>query len=473
MIVNCFFFSAKLIANNLYGYAMSQRLPIGEYKWLSSSALEQNFNTTEYQKNTSAILNLKDDSDDGYIFEVDLHYPPELHDTHNDFPFCPEKRTIPGITKKEKLLLTFYDKEKYIVHYQMLKMALEHGLVLKKVHRVLQFKQTAWLKPYIDLNTKHRALAKNEFEKSFYKLLNNAVYGKTMENLRLRSDIRLISKWDGCAGGRKLIAYPNFKRCKVFDENLAAVELHKTHILMNKPIIIGMCVLEMSKVLMYSFLYNYLKPKYGQNVQNIYTDTDSFILEIKTPDVYADIRDDPEMFDTWDYPEKNIYGIVRQNNKVPGKFKDELAGVIATEVVGLRSKCYSLRTIGDKKRLKKNRNKMDEKKKIKGIKKSVVKNKISFDDYYNCIKNNCIEMRKQYSIRSQNHNLYTISTEKVALNPFDDKRYIIKPDGIETLAWGHHRIDSEKLEYEYQNIAKIRDLVKKMKKKDKKKTIGK
>lgn len=185
---------------------MSQRLPLGDYQWLSTSTIEQNFNTSDQQKNVSAILNLEDDSEKGYIFEVDLHYPPELHDKHNDFPFCPEKRTIPGITKSEKLMLTFFDKDKYIVHYQMLKLALQHGVELKKVHRVMQFSQSAWLKPYIDLNTKHRAQAQNDFEKSFYKLLNNAVYGKTMENLRLRTDIRLISKWDGRIGGRSLIA---------------------------------------------------------------------------------------------------------------------------------------------------------------------------------------------------------------------------------------------------------------------------
>lgn len=436
------FFSVILTANNLYGHAMSQRLPIGDYQWLSTSTIEQSFNTNDYQKNTSAILNLNDDSDNGYIFEVDLNYPPELHQKHNDFPFCPEKRTIPGINKDEKLMLTFYDKEKYVVHYHMLKLILRHGIILKKVHRVLQFQQRAWLKPYIELNTQLRAQASNDFEKSFYKLLNNAVYGKTMENLRLRSDIRLINKWDGRSGARSLIARPNFKRCKMFDENLVAIEMHRTHILMNKPIIIGMCVLELSKVHMYSFLYDYLKIKYGKNVQVVSTDTDAFILEIKTPDVYADIRDEPDMFDTWDYPEQNIYGIKRHNNKVLGKFKDELVGEIATEVVGLRSKCYALRTLGRNEKIKK----------AKGVKKNVVKNKVSFDDYYNCIKNNCIEVRKQYSIRSKNHNVYTISTEKIALNPFDDKRYIIKPDRINTLAWGHYQIDSEKMEYEYQNV---------------------
>lgn len=412
-------------------------------------------------KNVTSILNLKDDSDIGFIFEVDLEYPPELHDKHNDYPFCPERRLIPGISKNEKLLLTFYDKKNYIVHYSMLKLALEHGLLLKKVHRVLQFEQSAWLKPYIDLNTKLRAQANNDFEKDFYKLLNNAIYGKTMENLRLRSDIRLVNKWYGGGKncGRNLIAQPNFKKCTIFDEDLAAIELHKSCILMNKPIIIGMCILELSKLLMYKFLYNYLKPKYAQNNQLIYTDTDSFILEIKTNDVYADIRDEPNEFDTWDYPEGNIYGIKRHNKKVPGKFKDELNGEIVTEVVGMRSKCYAVRTKIDKTKKDKGVGK-NVIKKAKGVKKNVLKNHISFDDYYNCIKNNCIELRKQNSIRSIKHEIYTISMQKIALNPFDDKRYIIKSDGIDTLAWGHYKLDSDKMDIEYQYVKDIAESMK-------------
>lgn len=425
---------------------MSQHLPIGGYEWLSENTIKRDFNTKDYQKNVSKILNMTDDSDDGYIFEVDLHYPVELHDKHNDFPFCPEKRGVPGITATNKLLLTFFDKKNYIIHYSMLKLALEQGLVLKKVHRVLKFKQKAWLKPYIELNTRLRAQATNEFEKNFYKLLNNAVYGKTMENLRLRSDIKLTSKWDGIGKnvGRKLVALPHFKRCKIFDRNLVAIELHKSHILMNKPIITGMSVLEISKVLMYRFLYEYLKPKYGQNVTVCQTDTDAFLLEIKGHNVYSDIRDDWFMFDTSDYPEDNVYGIKRFNKKVPGKFKDELNGEIVTEFVGLRSKCYAVRTLG----------RVDKMKKAKGVKKNVLKNKVTFDDYYNCIKNNCIEMRSQCTFRSKNHTIYTISTEKIALNPFDDKRHIIQPDGIDTLSWGHYSLNSEKMNVEYENVLK-------------------
>lgn len=414
---------------------MIQRLPIGDYQWVSESMIEQNFNTPDYQKNVSTILNLEDDSDLGYIFECDLHYPQEIHDKHNCYPFLPENQNIPGIVKNKKLLLTLNDKKNYKIHYKMLKLALEQGIVLKKVKRILQFKQIAWLKPYIELNTKHRTQAQNEFEKIFFKLMNNSVYGKTMENLRLRSDYRIINTWEGRVGGRSLIARPNFKRLNIIDEDLVVIEMHRTHILMNKPIIVGMSILDISKVTMFSYWYKYFLPKYGKNVQMVYTDTDSFLLELTTPDAYADIRNDPDTFDTSDYPENNIYGIKRLNKKVIGLLKDEMASTIITEVVALRSKLYAVRTLG----------KIDKIKKAKGVKKNVLKNTITFDDYYNCIKNKCVEVRRQYTIRSKNHDVYTISTNKVSLSPTDDKRYFIEPEKINSLAWGHWRINSEQM----------------------------
>lgn len=443
---------------------MSQRLPIGDYRWMPESELNRKFNTPDEQKNADSILNLKDDSDDGYIFEVDLHYPPELHDKHNDYPFCPERRSVDNIMKNEKLLLTFYDKKNYITHFSMLKLALKHGLILKKVHRVLQFKQVAWLKSYIDMNTKHRTQANNDFEKDYYKYMNNAIYGKCLENIRQRTDIRLVNRWiGGEKNARNLIAQPNFKKCVIFDENLVSIEMQKTHVMMNKPIIVGMCVLELSKVVMYSFLYDYIKRKYGQDAALVYTDTDSFLLEFKVNDVYADIRDDPDMFDTWDYPENSIYGIKRHNKKVPGKFSDELKGEIIIEVVGLRAKCYAVRIKLNKlKGVKQNVIK-----KAKGVKKNVLKKTVSFDDYYNCVKNNCIELRKQYTIRSLQHEVYTISTQKIALNPFDDKRCINKgrtmhdeQDSFDTLAWGHYKLTPEKMNEEYKYAKDIAECMK-------------
>lgn len=247
-------------ANNLYGYSLAQHLPLNNFKWI---------NIDEFNKDT--ILGIAYDSSIGYIFEVDLEYPQYLHDDHKDYPLCAENSIIPGTKNETKLLLTLYDKKNYVIHYKMLQFVLQHGLILKTIHRAIQFNQSKWMKSYIDLNTELRMKATNNFEKNFYKLLSNAIYGKTMENIRSREDIRLKTYWDGRYGARKLIAQPNFKRFTIFDENLVAIHMEKTNILMNKPIIIGMSVLDLSKVVMYDFHYNYMKPKYGNNVQLMYT----------------------------------------------------------------------------------------------------------------------------------------------------------------------------------------------------------
>lgn len=168
--------------NNLYGHSMMQHLPIRGFKWC-----DEHFDAEQ-------ILNISDEAEIGYMFELDLGYPENLHDLHNDYPFCAENRNVPGTKNVRKLLLTPFDKSNYIIHYRMLKLALQHGLVLKKVHLVLQFEQSPWLKSYIMLNTEMRAKANNDFEKNLYKLLNNAIFGKSMENVRSRVDIRLVNK---------------------------------------------------------------------------------------------------------------------------------------------------------------------------------------------------------------------------------------------------------------------------------------
>lgn len=201
---------------------MSQPLPIGNYQWIDEkNDVDGDIEMTEQSKlftDEETILNLPDDGSEGYIFEVDLHYPENLHETHSDFPFCAERQKLPKeafkIVKKreeeeinsqnttenekrikkkrtnktEKLLLTLYDREKYVVHYRMLKLALRHGLKLKKVHRILKFDQSPWMKPYIDLNTEMRTKADNDFEKAFFKLMNNAVFGITLNYHMYLSD---------------------------------------------------------------------------------------------------------------------------------------------------------------------------------------------------------------------------------------------------------------------------------------------
>lgn len=410
-------FLMYLDANNLYGYSMMQCLPLDNFQWDSVDEF-----TTE------RIMNILDESSTGYIFEVDLDYPQDLHDLHKDYPFCAENRCVPHTKNEKKLLLTLFHKKNYVIHYKMLKCALRNGLVLNKVHKVLKFNQSQWLKPYIMLNTELRTQATNEFEKNLYKLLINAIYGKTMENMRSRVDIQLKTTWDGRYGARNLIAKPNFKRVTIFDENLVAVELKQILIRMNKPIAIGMTVLDLSKVLMYDFYYSHMKPKYGTNVEMLYTDTDSFILEIKTACIYTDMLQHLDKYDTSDYPMENKFNIPRVNKKVPGLFKDELHGEIMTEFVGLRSKMYCVKSGG-----------VEKMKKAKGVKKCVLDRSITFEHYMSCIRDNCIVVRNQNTICSKKHRVFTIKQTRVALSAQDNKRYIL-PGGIDTLPWGHFRV---------------------------------
>lgn len=243
----------------------------------------------------------------------------------------------------------------------------------------------------------------------------------------------LTNHWYGRTGARRLIAQPNFKRCKVFDQGLVAIELHKTHVILSKPICVGMSVLDLSKLVMYSFMYDFLKKKYNDKLSLAYVDTDAFLFHVHTHNFYDDMRQHSELFDTSDYPYPNVYNIERKNKKVPGLFKDELNGVVINEFVGLRAKCYAIRSLDIKK--------PEKIKKSKGIKKCVVKNKIKFDHYIKCLKSLKTISEKQKTIRSISHNVYSIEQEKVALNPLDDKRYLIKPNRIETLSWGHYAIN--------------------------------
>ena len=166
---------------------------------------------------------------------------------HSDMPFLPEKMKI---DKTQKLVCNLRDKNKYVVHISILKQALNHGLKLKKVHRVIEFNQEAWLKKYIDMNTELRKKASNDFEKDFFKLMNNALFGKTMEKMRKHRDIKLV-KTDHKRN--KLVSEPNYHTMKLISENLSIIEMKKVKVKMNKPIYLGLSILEISKIIIYEF----------------------------------------------------------------------------------------------------------------------------------------------------------------------------------------------------------------------------
>ena len=234
------------------------------------------------------------------------------------------------IDKCKKLVCYLRNKKKYVLHIRSLKQALNHGLKLKKVHRIIEFNQEAWLKPYIDMNTELRKIAKNDFEKDFFKLMNNAVFGKTMENVRKHRNIKLVTT---DKKRNKLVSEPNYHAINLISENLSIIEMRRTKVKMNKPIYLGLSILEISKLLMYEFWYDYMKPKYDDNVKLCFMDTDSFIMNIKTEDFYKDVANDVERrFDTSNY-EVDRPLPTGKNKKVIGLMKDELGGRIITKFV--------------------------------------------------------------------------------------------------------------------------------------------
>ena len=394
--------------NNLYGWAMSQKLPVNGFKWVkNTSKIDEKF-----------IKSYDEDSDKGYNSEVDVKYPRRLHNLHSNLPFLPKRMKI---DKCKKLVCNLRNKKKY-VHIRSLKQALNYGLKFKKVHRIIEFNQESWLKPYIDMNTELRKTAKNDFEKDFFKLMNNAVFGKAMENVRKHIDIKLVITDKKRS---KLVSEANYHSINYISEDLSTIEMKITKVKMNKPIYLGLSVLEISKLLMYEFWYNYMKPKYGDNVKLCYMDTDNFIMNIKTEDFYKDIANDVEKrFDTSNY-ECDRPLPTGKNKKVIGLMKDELGGRVITELVALRPKCYSYLTDDCK-----------EDKKAKGTKKCVIKRMIKFDDYKNCRLNGKVILKSQQRFISKGHDVHTENINKIALSSNDDER-ILSSDKITIYSYGY------------------------------------
>ena len=244
-----------------------------------------------------------------------MKYPKRLHKLHSDLPFLPKRMKI---DKCKKLVCNLLNKKKYVVHINSMKQALNHGLKLKKIHRVTEFNQKAWLKPYIDMNTELRKVADNDFENDFYNLMNNAVFGKTMENIRKHRDIKLVTTDKKRSN---LVSEPNYDTINLISENLSIIEMKKTKVKINKPIYLGLSILE---TLIYEFWYDYMKPKYDNNVKLSYMDTDSFIMDTKMNDFYKDVANDVEnRFDNSNYEVSRPLPMGR-NKKVIGLMKDEL-----------------------------------------------------------------------------------------------------------------------------------------------------
>jgi len=302
---------------------MSQSLPVSGFRWLN-----------EEEINKLNISTLSDQSSDGYILEVDLLYPEHLHDLHNDFPLAPEtftvsesmlsplqKKLAPHFTPTKKLVPNFYPKKNMALHYRVLQFYLAQGLQLQHVHRVLTFKQSAWLAPYIQFNTEQRKVAKTAFEKDFWKLLNNSVFGKTIENLRKRSHIDVITRPSKLL---EQLAKPTLDRFIIIDENLALVVRKQRNLKLNRPIYLGFTILDLSKLKILDFHYNRILKLYNPSqCRLLFSDTDSLTYHIECENLWKDLEQIRDELDTSDYaPTHPLFSL--ENKKVLGKWKDEV-----------------------------------------------------------------------------------------------------------------------------------------------------
>ena len=303
------------------------------------------------------------------------------------------------INNSSTLSCNVQNKENYAVHIRALKKALNNG--------VIQFDQEAWLKIYIDGNTELRKEAKNDFEKDFFKLMNNSVFGKTVENVRNHGDIKIVTTNKQRS---RLASEPNYHTTKRISKDLLIMEMKKVEVKMNKPIYLGQAILDIRKVLMYEFWYNYINPKYGDKAKLCYMDTDSFVISIKSEDFYKDIAYHVESwFDTSNYDKKDERLLpIGKNKKVIGLFKDELGGKIMTV---LRAKAYAyLMEDGI------------EYKKAKGTQKCIVKRELIFENYRESLFNDKIILKLQQRFKSDHHRVYTDEVNKIALSSKDDNK---------------------------------------------------
>ena len=389
---------------------MSQSLSTGGFKWLTEKRLDKIMSKT-----------ILPDSKERYIFEVDLDYPRELHVMHNYYPVAAENMKVTsdmlspyckniqehfGITigQVAKLIPTLSSKTNHVLHYRNLQLYLSLGLRLKKVYRVLEFDQSPWLGQYINFNTQERMSAKNAFEKDLFKLLNNTVFVKTMENIRKRVDVRLVTDQKKLS---KLVSKPTYVNSKIFNEDLVAVHKIKETLTLDRPAYVGMSILDLSKRLMYHFHYNHVKSRYGKKAKLLFTDTDSLCYEKETQDIYKELWEDRNLFDNSDYPKDSQF-FDSMNKKVIRKFKDEAAGMNVKD------------------------NGKNEKT-AKGVGKYVTKKNITHENYKVCLLNLKQMLHSMRTIRSECDQIGSYQLNKISLSCFDDKRFILD-DGIHSSA---------------------------------------
>ena len=446
--------------NNLYGGAMSFPLPTNGFNWLP---------TEQHQFIIETILNLSaKDSHRGYVLEVDLEYPDELHDDHNDLPLAPEKIHIDGALlspfqqgyydgnrpKTRKLIPHFFKRSNYIIHYITLRYYLRKGLKVTAIHRVLTFCQEPWLKQYIHDNTERRKKEQTTFGKDLYKLMNNAVYGKTLENVWERKEVHICYTEEMAL---QFAEKPWFTEFKIMGSSLSLFIMKKKRVQLDKPFYLGFSILDISKFMFYSNWYDGYKKLWGSSVKMLMCDTDSYIMEVTVPSSteltpYKDLQPVAENSlrsrDTWSLQLdtssfnkederaelQELHWGGKRNTKVLGAVKDEMGGNIIFEFAGLTSKMYAFRYIVRDMMLRHSESVL----KAKGVPKRTLKESFNFDSYKSMLFEDIRFKSADYvAIRSKNHQIQTIRETKKCLSNTDDKRYIVDAASFETITFGH------------------------------------
>ena len=416
-----------LDANNLYGWAMSQYLPY--------DGIEINNDIT-----IDEVLETPDDNKWGYIVECDLRFPKEIHDKLKQYPPAPEilipkeewmsdyqlnlKNKLNIKSKSSKLVPHLFEHKNYCIHYRNLKYLVELGVKIGPVHNIVSFYQKPFLKPYIDFNTEMRKNAKNDFEKDFFKLMNNAVFGKTMENVKNRINIHATTSNENAI---KWFSKVNLKGCKEFN-GLYLIEMLRTEIVYDKPLYVGTSILDLSKLCMMEFHYDVINKEFENKYDLIYSDTDSLVYNIYTDDLYEWIKNNKAHFDLSESKREDLKD--DENIKALGKFKDELNSLVMTEFLTLNPKVYSIKYYNNLENTE-----IKNKKTLKGVAKVNVKNEISHMNYFNTLYTDKKCIRNVCSIRSFNHELFTYTQNKIALTNFYDKFKMI--DGINNEPYGY------------------------------------
>ena len=336
----------------------------------------------------------------------------------------------------QKLLSTFYHRKKYVVHLENLQYYLKKGLILTKIHRIVKFKQKAFLKKFIEKVTYLRSKAKNDFELRLFKLFANSTFGKFIENVRNYIEVQVCNTEESF---RKACLGQHIKNFNVINENLVIVVKKPCQLKMNKPLAVGFAILELSKLFMYRSYYDVFVPHFKpKNISLCFSDTDSFLMQVKTDNLLNDMKKLAHHFDFSKYPKHHV---LHDNSKANHLFyfKDELCGKAAiTHFIGLRPKCYSMQ-------IKNYDDKNTKTKKVcKGIKRTAIKNQLSFLDYQECLNTQKVIYKSFRNLGSKNHRISTKFVRKIALSAIDTKRYTLNC-GKHTLALGNCKIKKMKI----------------------------